>query len=373
VAAAASVWVANELDGSIAAIDPATNTVGRTVPVGGAAGSLAAEGVALWLAVGASATEHFGGTLTVSSEDEMPDSLDPAVNYDVDGWQILSVTNDTLLTFKKVGGPDGATLVPDLATALPQVSEDGLSYRFPFREGIRYSTGDPVRPEDVRHGLERAIALNADAADLFGAIEGAKACHQEPSTCDLSGLDRRRRGRDDPPRTSGWRSALQARDAVGLPGPGRDTGRGPRSRPPAGDGTVHDRRDQLQRHRAGAQPGLPGVVGSRPARWIRRRDLVAVQRRKSELIRSAGAGELDLMTDAPQPEDWRRPGGPPRSGQAMAERASRGTSGSTSASHRSTTRVRQALNYAIDRTRWSSCSRPDDPAPDAISAELPGL
>jgi YVTN family beta-propeller protein len=186
VAAGGSLWVANAFDDSISAIDPATNSSDRPIPVGGAAESLAAEGDGVWLAVGASATEHLGGTLTVSSQSKAPVSLDPAVVYGSFGWEILSITNDTLVTYKKVGGPDGATLVPDLASSLPQVSEDGLSYRFPLRDGIRFSTGDPVRPEDVRYGLERAIALSVDAAGLFGAIDGAKACNQKPSTCDLS-------------------------------------------------------------------------------------------------------------------------------------------------------------------------------------------
>jgi YVTN family beta-propeller protein len=184
-AVAGSVWVANELDGSIAAIDPATNVAERTVPVGGAVASLAADGDGLWLAVGASATEHRGGTLTIASRTGAPTSLDPAVVYgEAAGWPILSITNDGLLAYKKVGGLDGATLVPDLASALPQVSADRLSYRFPLREGIRYSTGDPVRPEDFRHALERTISLGG--VGLFGAIDGAKACAENPSTCDLS-------------------------------------------------------------------------------------------------------------------------------------------------------------------------------------------
>ena len=62
---------------------------------------------------------------------------------------------------RKVGGPDGATVVPDLATALPEVSADGLTYRFVLRSGIRYSNGEPVRPEDFRRGIGRA---DADAA-----------------------------------------------------------------------------------------------------------------------------------------------------------------------------------------------------------------
>jgi YVTN family beta-propeller protein len=184
--AAGSLWVANELDGSISAIDPATNAAERSVSVGGAPASLSADGEGLWLAVGASAAEHRGGTLTVASRAEGPTSLDPAVVYDPIGWPILSITNDGLLAYKKVGGPEGATLVPDLASALPQVSADGLTYRFPLRERIRYSTGEPVRPEDFRHALERAISLSPAAAGLFGAIDGAEACNEDPSTCDLS-------------------------------------------------------------------------------------------------------------------------------------------------------------------------------------------
>jgi len=186
-AAAGFLWVADETDDSITAIDPGTDQVERTLPVGGATASLAADGDGLWLAVGASATEHRGGTLTVSTDRERIPSLDPSTVYDFFAWQILSFTNDGLLAYKRVGGPDGATLVPDLAATFPQVSPDGLTYRFPLRDGIRYSTGEPVRPEDFRHGLERALSLSPDAASLFRDIDGADACADEPSTCDLTG------------------------------------------------------------------------------------------------------------------------------------------------------------------------------------------
>jgi peptide/nickel transport system substrate-binding protein len=185
-AAAGSVWVGNELDGSITEIDPDTNEVEPPVPVGGTVGSLTTSGDDLWLAVGASATEHLGGTLTVSSEDEAPGTLDPAFAFsDSLEGQILSITNDGLLSFKKVGGSDGATLVPDLASALPEVLDDGMTYRFPVRQGIVYSTGEPVRPEDFRRALERSL-LNPEIGFLFGAIEGADACMEARDECDLS-------------------------------------------------------------------------------------------------------------------------------------------------------------------------------------------
>jgi ABC-type transport system substrate-binding protein/class 3 adenylate cyclase/DNA-binding beta-propeller fold protein YncE len=184
-AAAGSIWVANGSDDSISEIDPATDEVQQTLPVGGTAASLTARGDGLWLAVGASATEHRGGTLTIASQRGALTSIDPALAYDITAWQVLTITNDGLLAYRSVGGPEGASLVPDLASALPQVSPDGLTYRFPLREGIRYSTGEPVRPEDFRHGFERSFSLSIDAASIYRAIGGAGACAEDPSTCDL--------------------------------------------------------------------------------------------------------------------------------------------------------------------------------------------
>ncbi|HYZ14355.1 MAG TPA: ABC transporter substrate-binding protein [Actinomycetota bacterium] len=179
-----SVWVTNEYDGTVMMIDPTTNDVARAVSLDATAASLATDGDGLWVAVGASASEHRGGTLRVAGG--VIESLDPAVAYDTQAWQILTITNDGLLSYKRVGGTEGTTLVPDLASALPDVSPDGLTYRFPLRDGLRYSTGEPVLPEDFRYGLERAIAITPDAANFFGAIEGAAACAEAGQACDLS-------------------------------------------------------------------------------------------------------------------------------------------------------------------------------------------
>ena len=179
-----SVWVTNEYDGTVMAIDVGTNDVTRTVALDATAASLATDGDGMWVAVGASGREHRGGTLRIAGG--VIKTLDPAIAYDTRAWQILTITNDGLLTYKRVGGIEGTTLVPDLASALPDVSADGLTYRFAVREGIRYSTGEPVLPEDFRYGLERTIAISPDAAFLYGAIEGAAACAEAGPACDLS-------------------------------------------------------------------------------------------------------------------------------------------------------------------------------------------
>jgi YVTN family beta-propeller protein len=181
------LWVSSAHDGSLEAIDPASDSVASRIAVEGQTSSLTARSGDLWLGVGPSAAEHRGGTLHVSAGDEPLPSVDPAhVFGDELGPQILSLTNDGLVTYRKVGGPDGATIVPDLAAALPEVSEDGLTYRFAIRDGITYSNGEPVRPEDFRRALERSIALSPDAGIFFAALVGATRCRKQGEACDLS-------------------------------------------------------------------------------------------------------------------------------------------------------------------------------------------
>ena len=86
-------------------------------------------------------------------------------------------------------GPErasGTQLVPDLAVAVPRPSDEGKSYRFQLRDGIRYEDGSPVRASDARHALERTLRLGLpDAASYYASIVGAARCHKG-RPCDLS-------------------------------------------------------------------------------------------------------------------------------------------------------------------------------------------
>jgi hypothetical protein len=82
---------------------------------------------------------HRGGTLRVvraAAGGCRCDSVDPAVFIGVGQWQMLSLTNDGLVTYRRVGGLAGNTLVPDLATALPIPTDGGRTYTFHLRSGI---------------------------------------------------------------------------------------------------------------------------------------------------------------------------------------------------------------------------------------------
>jgi oligopeptide transport system substrate-binding protein len=68
-------------------------------------------------------------------------------------------------------------LVPAAAEAMPEISDDGLSYTFRIRADAAWSNGDPVRASDFVYAWRRAMLPDAvaDYAEMFDAIRGAKA------------------------------------------------------------------------------------------------------------------------------------------------------------------------------------------------------
>ncbi len=52
---------------------------------------------------------------------------------------------------------------------------------------MRYSTGEPVGPEDIRRAIERYFRLGPPGSQsYYDAIVGAAACRRRPARCDLS-------------------------------------------------------------------------------------------------------------------------------------------------------------------------------------------
>jgi YVTN family beta-propeller protein len=178
------VWVSDQSRGTVTRIEPRSGAM-TTIILGSQAGSLAIEGTSLWVSVRGPEASHRGGTLTVLSRNGL-DTIDPALAYFSDSWSILALTNDGLVGFRRVGGSDGAALVPALALSIPTSADGGRTYTFKLRPGIRYSNDVPVRPADFRRALERVFRLQSDGSFHYAAIEGAKACGQQPATCDLS-------------------------------------------------------------------------------------------------------------------------------------------------------------------------------------------
>jgi ABC-type transport system substrate-binding protein/DNA-binding SARP family transcriptional activator len=188
-AGAGGIWVANSLGGTIARINPSTGSA-TSVQVGDAPSALTVAGGRVWTTVLPGVASHIGGTLRVAEGgiyDSFGNSLDPAQWAGFPQWQMLSLTNDGLVTYRRIGGLAGASLVPDLATSLPSPTDGGRTYTFQMRTGIHYSNGVLVRPQDIKHEFQRIYRLrNSYAEFMYTGIVGAAACMHAPTHCTFT-------------------------------------------------------------------------------------------------------------------------------------------------------------------------------------------
>ncbi len=178
------IWVANGADGTLYRIDPSSGTVVKTVRLSNPPRGVAVAPQGVYVAVQSTGIEHRGGILRALSADG-PDFIDPALAYSEVSWSSLLMTNDGLVGFRKVGGVQGAQLVPDLAVSLPTPTEGGKTYTFQVRPGIRYSNGKLVQPDDFERAIERVFELGSPGAPYYSGIVGADRCAKGKS-CDLS-------------------------------------------------------------------------------------------------------------------------------------------------------------------------------------------
>jgi peptide/nickel transport system substrate-binding protein len=157
--------------------------------VGAAPTGVALANGRVWTTVLPGSAANVGGTLRVMEGTYLAlgKSLDPAGFAGFPQWQIQSLTNDGLVTYRRTGGLAGGSLVPDLATSLPAPTDGGRTYTFQMRSGIRYSNGELVRPEDIRHEIRRIFTLgNGYVESFYTGIVGATACVHDPRHCTLA-------------------------------------------------------------------------------------------------------------------------------------------------------------------------------------------
>ena len=177
------VWVANEADGTLTRIDPSSGATVKTVRLDNPPRDVALSPQGVYVAVRSTGSEHRGGTLRVLHSFSV-DSIDLALATP-GVWPVLTMTNDGLVGFRRVGGVQGAQLVPDLAVSLPTPTDSGKTYTFQVRPGIRYSNGKLVQPDDFQRAIERLFEVGGNEAVYYGEIVGADRCAKGKS-CDLS-------------------------------------------------------------------------------------------------------------------------------------------------------------------------------------------
>ncbi|MGA9160666.1 MAG: ABC transporter substrate-binding protein [Actinomycetota bacterium] len=114
-------------------------------------------------ATGATGELQPGGTVQMGMLGDVSAAFDPQKEYYSVTWSwYRCCLLRTLLSYTgKTTAEGGADLQPDIASALPEVSSDGLTYTFTLKSGVNY--GDPFTDVSVTSGdIVRAIERESD-------------------------------------------------------------------------------------------------------------------------------------------------------------------------------------------------------------------
>jgi peptide/nickel transport system substrate-binding protein len=101
-----------------------------------------------------------GGTFLIASCSTAGtcfDSIDPAIAAAPTALDLNQPTCATLVRYPDIPPPAGYRLVPELAAGFPRISDQGRTYRFRLRSGVRFSDGASVTGFDVAHSVDRLL------------------------------------------------------------------------------------------------------------------------------------------------------------------------------------------------------------------------
>ena len=94
-------------------------------------------------------------------------------------WQLLYATCAKLVNYPDKPAPAGSQLKPEVAEALPRRSADGKTYTFTIRKGFRFSppSNEPVTAQTFKYAIERSLspAMKGPAQAFMHDVVGADA------------------------------------------------------------------------------------------------------------------------------------------------------------------------------------------------------
>jgi peptide/nickel transport system substrate-binding protein len=101
-------------------------------------------------------TTKTSGTINFGNS-SAPDSTDPANTYYAYMWNFVRLYTMPLMTYKSCPGPCGLQVVPSLATAPGQVSDNGLTWTYHIQPNVKFEDGSTVTSKDVKYAVERTF------------------------------------------------------------------------------------------------------------------------------------------------------------------------------------------------------------------------
>jgi peptide/nickel transport system substrate-binding protein len=97
-----------------------------------------------------------------------PETLDPALDYETAGGEIVQNVYETLVFYD---GEATDKFVPQLAESW-ELSDDGTTYTFHIRSGVKFHDGADLTPSDVAYSFQRGL--------LYGGTSGPQWLLAEP-------------------------------------------------------------------------------------------------------------------------------------------------------------------------------------------------
>jgi peptide/nickel transport system substrate-binding protein len=129
------------------------------------------------------AAKKKGGTLRLNMSDTDLDFSDPSLSYFVIGWQVEYATGMKLINYPDKPAPVGSRLIPEAAAAMPVISNNGRTYTFTIRKGLRFSDGSAISAKNFKWAIDRsatkaqqspATPFMDDVVGYTSALNGGK-------------------------------------------------------------------------------------------------------------------------------------------------------------------------------------------------------
>jgi ABC-type transport system substrate-binding protein len=127
-------------------------------------------------------TPQRGGTLVVTYQGE-PQTLDPAIDFEGNGWAMEHAIFGNLLNYSSGPGVDGTKIITDMATEVPTTANGGITnggktYIFHIQPGIKFAppVNREVTAQDFVYSFQRMMSLpTAPAKGYYAGIVGLQA------------------------------------------------------------------------------------------------------------------------------------------------------------------------------------------------------
>jgi ABC-type oligopeptide transport system substrate-binding subunit len=118
-----------------------------------------------------------GGTLKLNMSATDVDFSDPSLAYGTISWQIEYATALKLLNYPDKAPPLGGRLRPEAATGLPIISNNGKTYTFTIKKGLRFSDGSAVTAKNFKWAFDRSAtkAQQSPATAFLDSVVGYTA------------------------------------------------------------------------------------------------------------------------------------------------------------------------------------------------------